>query len=220
MSRCAYWLGLVMLLPMPVDAQGRQPNRLIREKSPYLLQHAYNPVDWYPWGPEAFAKAGQEGKPVMLSVGYSTCYWCHVMEQESFDNPEIAALLNETVVPVKVDREERPDLDALYMAAVQAMTGSGGWLGPSQEIVIAGDPKAPDTRAMLRAVHARFLPRAVLALQPADAGSEAIEALIPFIKSQRPLEGKATAYVCENYICNLPTTDLTQLLRLLDAPGP
>ncbi|MBI2104068.1 MAG: thioredoxin domain-containing protein [Candidatus Omnitrophica bacterium] len=112
---------------MSVDAKGRSPNRLIHEKSPYLLQHAYNPVDWHPWGEEAFAKAKREDKPVMLSVGYSTCYWCHVMEQESFDDPEIAKLLNETVVPIKVDREERPDLDGIYMTAVQAMTGSGGW---------------------------------------------------------------------------------------------
>lgn len=110
-----------------VDAQGRKPNRLIREKSPYLLQHAYNPVNWYPWGPEAFTKAKQEDKPVFLSVGYSTCYWCHVMEQESFDNPEVAKLMNETIVAIKVDREERPDLDAIYMNAVMAMTGSGGW---------------------------------------------------------------------------------------------
>ncbi|MBI3088150.1 MAG: thioredoxin domain-containing protein [Candidatus Omnitrophica bacterium] len=115
------------LEPMPADAQGRRPNRLIHEKSPYLLQHAYNPVDWYPWGEEAFAKAKQEDKPVFLSVGYSTCYWCHVMEQESFDDPEIARLMSETVVAIKVDREERPDIDVLYMAAVQAMSGSGGW---------------------------------------------------------------------------------------------
>jgi len=113
--------------PLPTDAKGRKPNRLIHEKSPYLLQHAYNPVDWHPWGPEAFTKAKQEDKPVFLSVGYSTCYWCHVMERESFDNPEVAKLMNETVVAIKVDREERPDLDAIYMNAVMAMTGSGGW---------------------------------------------------------------------------------------------
>ncbi|MBI3011974.1 MAG: thioredoxin domain-containing protein [Candidatus Omnitrophica bacterium] len=113
--------------PLPTDAKGRTPNRLLHEKSPYLLQHAYNPVNWYPWGPEAFAKAKQEDKPVFLSVGYSTCYWCHVMEQESFDNPDVAKLMNETVVAIKVDREERPDLDAIYMNAVMAMTGSGGW---------------------------------------------------------------------------------------------
>lgn len=111
----------------PPDASGRTPNRLIREKSPYLLQHAYNPVDWHPWGEEAFATARREGKPVFLSVGYSTCYWCHVMEQESFENPEVAKLMNDTVVAIKVDREERPDIDAIYMSAVQAMTGRGGW---------------------------------------------------------------------------------------------
>ncbi len=109
------------------DPQGRRPNRLSHEKSPYLLQHAYNPVDWYPWGEEAFAKAKQEDKPVFLSVGYSTCYWCHVMEKESFENPAIAKLLNDNFVPIKVDREERPDVDAIYMTAVQAMTGRGGW---------------------------------------------------------------------------------------------
>ncbi|NLM84984.1 MAG: thioredoxin domain-containing protein [Clostridiales bacterium] len=108
-------------------AQSQAPNRLINEKSPYLLQHAYNPVDWYPWGKEAFEKARREDKPVFLSIGYSTCHWCHVMERESFDDEEVAALLNEHFVPVKVDREERPDIDAVYMQACQAMTGQGGW---------------------------------------------------------------------------------------------
>jgi len=105
----------------------KKPNRLIREKSPYLLQHAYNPVDWYPWGEEAFKKAQEEDKPIFLSIGYSTCYWCHVMEREVFENESIAALMNKYVVSVKVDREERPDIDRIYMAALQAMTGSGGW---------------------------------------------------------------------------------------------
>jgi uncharacterized protein len=104
-----------------------QPNRLIHETSPYLLQHAYNPVDWYPWGPEALARAAAEDKPVLLSVGYSACHWCHVMAHESFENPDTAALMNELFVNVKVDREERPDIDAIYMDAVQAMTGGGGW---------------------------------------------------------------------------------------------
>lgn len=103
------------------------PNRLIHEKSPYLLQHAFNPVDWFPWGEEAFQKAQQEDKPIFLSVGYSTCYWCHVMEREDFENPAIASLMNEHFVCIKVDREERPDVDRVYMAAVQALTGSGGW---------------------------------------------------------------------------------------------
>ncbi|MCX7604000.1 MAG: thioredoxin domain-containing protein [Bryobacteraceae bacterium] len=102
-------------------------NALIHEKSPYLLQHAHNPVDWLPWGEAAFAKARAEDRPIFLSIGYSTCHWCHVMERESFENGEIAALLNRFFVPVKVDREERPDVDRLYMTFVQATTGSGGW---------------------------------------------------------------------------------------------
>jgi len=102
-------------------------NRLANETSPYLLQHAHNPVDWYPWGEEAFARARREDKPVLLSVGYSACHWCHVMERESFEDPEIARRMNENFVCVKVDREERPDVDQIYMQAVQSMTGHGGW---------------------------------------------------------------------------------------------
>ena len=103
------------------------PNRLIGETSPYLLQHAHNPVDWYPWGPEALERARNEEKPILLSIGYSACHWCHVMERESFEDEAIAALMNEHFVNIKVDREERPDLDAVYMEAVQMLTGSGGW---------------------------------------------------------------------------------------------
>jgi len=103
------------------------PNRLANETSPYLLQHANNPVDWYPWGEEALARAKAEDKPILLSIGYSACHWCHVMERESFENEETASLMNERFVNIKVDREERPDLDAVYMEAVQMMTGSGGW---------------------------------------------------------------------------------------------
>ncbi len=102
-------------------------NRLANETSPYLLQHAHNPVDWYPWGAEAFARARAEDKPLLLSIGYSACHWCHVMERESFENPEIAALMNRLFVSIKVDREERPDVDHIYMQAVQSMTGHGGW---------------------------------------------------------------------------------------------
>src|SRR4051812_43297496 len=102
-------------------------NRLARERSPYLLQHAHNPVDWYPWGDEAFAKARAEDKPIFLSIGYSTCHWCHVMEHESFESARVAAVLNEHFVAIKVDREERPDVDRVYMTFVQASTGSGGW---------------------------------------------------------------------------------------------
>jgi uncharacterized protein YyaL (SSP411 family) len=102
-------------------------NRLARERSPYLLQHAHNPVDWFAWGDEAFAKATSENKPIFLSVGYSTCHWCHVMEHESFENDAVAAVLNQHFVSIKVDREERPDVDRVYMTFVQATTGSGGW---------------------------------------------------------------------------------------------
>src|SRR5436190_207470 len=102
-------------------------NRLINETSPYLLQHAHNPVDWYAWGPEALDKARREDKPIFLSIGYSACHWCHVLERESFENEQTAALMNERFVNIKVDREERPDLDSIYMDAVQAMTGQGGW---------------------------------------------------------------------------------------------
>ncbi len=105
----------------------KQPNRLINEKSPYLLQHAYNPVDWYPWGEEAFEKASIEDKPIFLSIGYSTCHWCHVMENESFEDEEVAKLMNDAFVSIKVDREERPDIDGVYMSVCQMITGGGGW---------------------------------------------------------------------------------------------
>ncbi|MBI5846419.1 MAG: thioredoxin domain-containing protein [Nitrospirae bacterium] len=119
------------------------PNRLISEKSPYLLQHAYNPVDWYPWGPEAFDKAVRDNKPVFLSIGYSTCHWCHVMEKESFEDERVAELMNETFVSIKVDREERPDIDNVYMTVCQLMTGSGGWpltiiMAPNRHPFFAG----------------------------------------------------------------------------------
>jgi uncharacterized protein len=113
-------------MPAHEHAAG-QPNRLINETSPYLLQHAYNPVDWHPWGPDALAQAQAGDKPILLSVGYSACHWCHVMAHESFEDAETARLMNELFVNIKVDREERPDIDAIYMDAVQAMTGQGGW---------------------------------------------------------------------------------------------
>ncbi|MDQ7823418.1 MAG: thioredoxin domain-containing protein [Candidatus Eremiobacteraeota bacterium] len=112
---------------MPGIEEVHYTNRLAGEKSPYLLQHAHNPVDWYPWGAEAFTKAEREGKAVFLSIGYSTCHWCHVMAHESFEDREVAELLNDAFVCIKVDREERPDIDGVYMEACQMMTGSGGW---------------------------------------------------------------------------------------------
>jgi uncharacterized protein len=118
-------------------------NRLINEKSPYLLQHAHNPVDWYPWGPEAFDTAKAHNKPIFLSIGYATCHWCHVMERESFEDPDVARLLNDRYVSIKVDREERPDIDAVYMAVCHMLTGSGGWpltivMTPDQKPFFAG----------------------------------------------------------------------------------
>ena len=107
-------------------------NALAATQSPYLLQHADNPVDWMPWGEAAFAKARAEQKPIFLSIGYSTCHWCHVMAHESFENTDIAALLNIHFVSIKVDREERPDVDKVYMAYVQAVTGRGGWPRPGR----------------------------------------------------------------------------------------
>src|SRR2546421_6812748 len=114
-------------LAEPTPARPEHTNRLAHEKSPYLLQHAHNPVDWYPWGEEAFAKARSENKPIFLSIGYSTCHWCHVMAHESFENEETAAIMNREFVNIKVDREERPDVDGVYMTFVQATTGGGGW---------------------------------------------------------------------------------------------
>lgn len=127
------------------------PNRLIHETSPYLLQHAYNPVDWYPWGPDALEKARTENKPILLSIGYSACHWCHVMERESFQDPTIAAFMNEHFVNIKVDREERPDLDEIYQTAAQLLSGQGGWpltvfLTPDQRPFYAGTYFPPDDR--------------------------------------------------------------------------
>ena len=118
-------------------------NHLIHETSPYLLQHAANPVHWYPWGEEAFSRAIREQKPVFLSIGYSICHWCHVMAHESFEDEETARLLNENFISIKVDREERPDIDSVYMAVCQAFTGSGGWptsifMTPEQKPFFAG----------------------------------------------------------------------------------
>src|SRR3954466_12430543 len=112
-----------MLSSAPRHSPSIQVNRLAQETSPYLQQHAGNPVDWYPWGEEALARAREEDKPILLSIGYSACHWCHVMERESFENAETAKLMNESFVNVKVDREERPDLDSVYMDAVVAMNG-------------------------------------------------------------------------------------------------
>ena len=145
----------------------RRPNHLIDATSPYLQQHAYNPVDWHPWGPEALERARQEDKPIFLSIGYSTCHWCHVMAHESFENPAIAAIMNEHFVNIKLDREERPDLDETYMNAVQVLTGHGGWplsvfLTPDLKPFYGGTYFPPEDRGGLPG-----LPRLLLALSQA-----------------------------------------------------
>ena len=133
------------------NQKSQKPNRLIHSNNPYLLQHAFNPVDWHPWSDEVFRKAVEEDKPVFLSIGYSTCHWCHVMEAESFQDPEVAALMNDVFVCVKVDREEHPDLDQLYMTVVQQMSGGGGWpmtiiLTPDKKPFFAGTYLPKETR--------------------------------------------------------------------------
>src|SRR5205807_3465779 len=126
-------------------------NRLVHETSPYLRQHAHNPVDWYPWGEEALRRAKELDRPIFLSIGYSACHWCHVMEHESFEDPAVAEILNRHFVSIKVDREERPDLDQIYMTAVQMLTGQGGWpmsmfLTPGLEPFYGGTYFPPDDR--------------------------------------------------------------------------
>ncbi|MFZ5448349.1 MAG: thioredoxin domain-containing protein [Thermodesulfobacteriota bacterium] len=145
----------------------REPNRLIDSTSPYLKQHAFNPVDWYPWGPEALERARREDKPIFLSIGYSTCHWCHVMAHESFENPAIAAIMNQHFVNIKLDREERPDLDETYMNAVQVLTGHGGWplsvfLSPDLKPFYGGTYFPPEDRGGLPG-----FPRLLLALSQA-----------------------------------------------------
>jgi uncharacterized protein YyaL (SSP411 family) len=135
----------------PAPAVSQHKNRLVGEKSPYLLQHAHNPVDWYPWGEDAFAKARRENKPIFLSIGYSTCHWCHVMAHESFESEDVAAIMNREFVNIKVDREERPDVDRVYMTFVQATTGGGGWpmsvwLTPDLKPFVGGTYFPPEDR--------------------------------------------------------------------------
>jgi uncharacterized protein YyaL (SSP411 family) len=183
------------------DGRPHYTNRLILESSPYLLQHAHNPVDWRPWGDEAFAEARRLGRPVFLSIGYSTCHWCHVMEGESFEDEEIAAFLNAHYIAIKVDREERPDVDAVYMAAVQALTGSGGWpmsvfLTPDREPFFGGTyfpPRDGDRGA--RIGFASLLRQLIRTYnEDADRVRRATASLVEAVKEQ--MEGakaKATA---------------------------
>jgi uncharacterized protein len=176
----------------------RSANRLLHESSPYLQQHAYNPVDWHPWGDEALAKAKVEDRPIFLSIGYSACHWCHVMEHESFESPEIAALMNQWFVNIKVDREERPDLDQIYMNAVTAITGQGGWpmsvfLTPDQQPFFGGTywpPVAkwgrPGFREILTAVHDAWTnKRAALVNQAAELTEAVANASAPTVSLEQ-----------------------------------
>src|SRR5437870_11622401 len=152
--RFAVLAGLIAVViagPPQDKDKPKHTNRLAKETSPYLLMHSHNPTDWYPWGPEAFEKARKEKKIVFLSIGYSSCYWCHVMERESFNNEEVAKLLNESFVCIKVDREERPDIDNIYMTALQAQRTGGGWplsmiLLPDGKPIIGGTYWPPEDR--------------------------------------------------------------------------
>ncbi len=190
-------------------------NRLAQETSPYLLQHADNPVDWYPWGDEAFERARTEDKPVLLSVGYAACHWCHVMEHESFEDDETAALMNDRFVNIKVDREERPDVDSLYMDAVVALTGQGGWpmtvfLTPAGEPFLAGtyyppEPRhgLPSFRQVLEAVAAAYRDRRGDIASQAAAVVEAVRRSGELAPSSDPLTesmlGEATRAVARQF---------------------
>jgi uncharacterized protein len=168
-------------------------NRLAEETSPYLLQHKDNPVDWYPWGDEALARAREEGKPILVSIGYAACHWCHVMERESFEDPQVAALMNERFVCIKVDREERPDVDAIYMDAVQALTGRGGWplnafLTPDGAPFYAGTYFPPEPRHGMPA-----WPQVVVAVAEAfhtqrDEVDDTAQRLVPRLAGAASLE--------------------------------
>ncbi len=165
----------------------KHTNRLIHEKSPYLLQHAHNPVDWYPWGEEAFEKARREDKPIFLSIGYSTCHWCHVMERESFEDPEVARLMNEVFISIKVDREERPDIDNIYMTICQMMTQSGGWpltiiMTPDKKPFFAGTYFPKESRYgrigmldLIPRIHEIWLTRRDEAVDAADKLTSALQ---------------------------------------------
>ncbi|MGE0103535.1 MAG: thioredoxin domain-containing protein [Blastocatellales bacterium] len=192
----------------------KHTNRLIDETSPYLLQHAHNPVDWYPWGEEAFDRARREGKPVLLSIGYSACHWCHVMEHESFENEAIARLMNDNFVNIKVDREERPDLDAIYMNSVQMMTGHGGWpmtvfLTPDGRPFYGGTYYPPVDRHGMPG-----FPRILIAISEAfrerreevEKSAEGLLGELRRIDSVRPSGGDLSLEVTEHAAANIQRT--------------
>jgi hypothetical protein len=172
------------------DGAPRFTNRLLLEGSPYLRQHAHNPVDWYPWSDEAFETAARLGRPVLVSIGYSTCHWCHVMEEESFDDPAVARLLNERFIAIKVDREARPDIDAVYMAGLHAMNQRGGWplnvwVTPEREPFFGGTYFPPEDRGtrpgfakVLRTIARRFEQEREQVTRSAEAIAAAMRAAL------------------------------------------
>lgn len=199
-------LGLAAVLASPAvqagatKAPGAKANRLIHEASPYLRQHAYNPVDWYPWGEEAFAKARKEGKPILVSIGYSTCHWCHVMARESYSNPAIAKILNDNFVAIKVDRERRPDVDETYMLATELITRSGGWpnnvfLTPDLKPFMAGTYFPPDRfSALLEAIATHWQADRA----PFEDDSRRIAEMISQIMSARMSAARITTETLKN----------------------
>jgi uncharacterized protein YyaL (SSP411 family) len=185
------------------------PNRLAGEPSPYLRQHADNPVDWYPWGPEALARARERDMPLLVSIGYSACHWCHVMAHESFEDPQVAALMNENFVCIKVDREERPDVDAIYMEACQAMTGQGGWplnvfLTPEQVPFYAGTYFPPERRMgmaswreVLEAIAAAWQERRAEIRQQSARMVEALSASVRLQPAPAPIGAAELQRACQ-----------------------
>jgi uncharacterized protein YyaL (SSP411 family) len=178
-----------------VNAAVPHTNRLANEKSPYLLQHAHNPVDWYPWGEEAFVRAREEDKPIFLSIGYSTCHWCHVMEEESFSDPDIAAVMNEHFVCIKVDREERPDVDKVYMTSVVSMTGQGGWpltvfLTPDKRPFFGGTYFPPDNKMGMPGLKTVLLTVHGLWTDRRDEVLRSSEAMLEFLRQQTSRTGE------------------------------
>ena len=184
------------------------PNRLAAETSPYLLQHAENPVDWYPWGEEALSRAREENRPILLSIGYSACHWCHVMERESFEDPVVAGVMNELFVNIKVDREERPDIDQIYMKSVQAMTGGGGWpltafLTPEQIPFYGGTYFPPEPRhGMPSFTQVLRIAADAYEKRPEDvraAGEQLLQALRSAAEAGRNAEGSISDALAQAY---------------------
>jgi uncharacterized protein YyaL (SSP411 family) len=201
------------------DTENRPANRLLDETSPYLQQHAYNPVDWFPWGEEAITKARAENKPIFLSIGYSACHWCHVMEHESFENDDIAAIMNEHFVNIKVDREERPDLDQIYMNAVVALTRRGGWpmsvfLTPDLKPFFGGTywpPKArmgmPGFTDILNRVQTVWKDREAELMQGADELTSAVQEMGQVRSGEAVLDESLLTNALQELIASTDTVD-------------